>query len=134
MGRKARWLSPGALGRDSISIRPPTPPGAGVSGGSSGPAHPPYGQFCVASGHQLGFNDLKAIEVAGFLNTIAGKRPEPFNFRAGLRIQTLVETIQKSSQAERWLPSRGSKQPTAPTPARQARQWRTPKFPATTRS
>jgi predicted dehydrogenase len=68
----------------------------------AGPDHPPYGLFCVASGHQLGFNDLKAIEVAGYLEAIAGRRPEPFNFRAGLRIQTLVETIQASSREGVW--------------------------------
>ena len=28
----------------------------------AGPEHEPYGAFCVAPGHQLGFNDLKAIE------------------------------------------------------------------------
>jgi predicted dehydrogenase len=66
------------------------------------PDHPPYGLFCVAPGHQLGFNDLKAIEVAGFLDAVAGRRPEPFNFRAGLRIQTLVETIRTSSRAGAW--------------------------------
>ena len=66
------------------------------------PDHPPYGLFCVAPGHQLGFNDLKAIEVAGFLDAIAGRRPEPFNFRAGLRIQTLVETIHASSRGGAW--------------------------------
>ncbi len=65
------------------------------------PDHAPYGLFCVAAGHQLGFNDLKAIEVAGFVNAIAGG-PEPFNFRKGLRIQTLVETIQASSDAQAW--------------------------------
>ncbi|WP_454858594.1 Gfo/Idh/MocA family protein [Rhizobium binxianense] len=69
----------------------------------AGPDHPPYGRFCVAPGHQLGFNDLKAIEVAGYLDAIAGIRPEPFNFRAGLRIQTLVETIQQSSRTNAWL-------------------------------
>ena len=69
----------------------------------AGPDHAPYGLFCVAAGHQLGFNDLKAIEVAGYVNAIAGKGPEPFNFRAGLRIQTLVETIQNSSRAGAWL-------------------------------
>ncbi len=68
----------------------------------AGPDHAPYGLFCVAPGHQLGFNDLKAIEVAGFLEAIAGRRAEPFNFRAGLRIQTLVETIQQSSRAGAW--------------------------------
>jgi predicted dehydrogenase len=69
----------------------------------AGPDHAPYGRFCVAPGHQLGFNDLKAIEVAGYLDAIAGKQPEPFNFRAGFRIQTLVEAIQASSRAGRWL-------------------------------
>ncbi|MEO8241480.1 MAG: Gfo/Idh/MocA family oxidoreductase [bacterium] len=69
----------------------------------AGPDHAPYGLFCVAAGHQLGFNDLKAIEVAGYVNAIAGKTPEPFNFRQGFRIQSLVEAIQNSAAEERWL-------------------------------
>lgn len=66
------------------------------------PDHPPYGHFCIAPGHQIGFNDLKAIEVAGFLSAISGGGPEPFNFRAGLRIQSLVEQIQESSNQRIW--------------------------------
>ena len=31
------------------------------------PAHSPYGAFCPAPGHRLGFNDLKVIEVAELL-------------------------------------------------------------------
>lgn len=69
----------------------------------AGPAHPPYGLFCVAPGHQLGFNDLKAIEVARYLDAIAGRTPEPFNFRKGLHIQELVEAILRSSREARWL-------------------------------
>ena len=69
----------------------------------AGPDHAPYGLFCVAAGHQLGFNDLKAIEVAGFVNAIGGRGAEPFNFRKGLRIQALVEAIQQSSKEGRWL-------------------------------
>ena len=69
----------------------------------AGPDHAPYGLFCVAPGHQLGFNDLKAIEVARYLDAVAGNAAEPFNFRAGLRIQTLVETIQRSAHAGAWL-------------------------------
>jgi len=69
----------------------------------AGPEHHPYGLFCVAPGHQLGFNDLKAIEVAGFVDAIAGRRPEPFNLRAGHRVQLLVETIGRSSREGRWL-------------------------------
>jgi predicted dehydrogenase len=68
----------------------------------AGPDHAPYGLFCVAPGHQLGFNDLKTIEVAGYVNAIAGAAPEPFGFRGGLRIQTLVETIQASSREQHW--------------------------------
>ena len=67
------------------------------------PDHPPYGSFCVAPGHQIGFNDLKAIEVAGYVNAIARQGKEPFSFRDGLRIQTLVEQIQKSSATNAWI-------------------------------
>lgn len=69
----------------------------------AGPDHDPYGLFCVAPGHQLGFNDLKTIEVARFLASIAAKRPEPFNFRAGARVQALVEAIQDSSRRKAWV-------------------------------
>lgn len=69
----------------------------------AGPEHAPYGLFCVAPGHQLGFNDLKAIEVARFVEAIAGLRPEPFDFQAGQRIQTLVEAIQASARDGHWL-------------------------------
>lgn len=69
----------------------------------AGPDHPPYARFCVAPGHQLGFNDLKAIEIAGFAEAIAGLRPEPFDFRAGWRIQKLVETIHQSDRARQWM-------------------------------
>jgi predicted dehydrogenase len=68
----------------------------------AGPDHPPYGLFCVAPGHQIGFNDLKAIEIARYMDAISGKTPEPFNFRQGQRIQTVVETIHSSSQAVAW--------------------------------
>ena len=67
------------------------------------PEHPPYGRFCAAPGHQLGFNDLKAIEAAGFVSALAGERDEPFNFRDGLRIQTLVDAIRRSSRERRWI-------------------------------
>ena len=69
--------------------------------------HPPYGLFCVAPGHQIGFNDLKAIEVAGFLAAINGDGPEPFNFCAGLRVQALVEQIHRSARERCWLSTEG---------------------------
>lgn len=69
----------------------------------AGPEHPPYGRFCVAGGHQLGFNDMKAIEVEGYMAAIAGERAEPFNFRAGARIMTLVEAVATSSRTRAWI-------------------------------
>lgn len=69
----------------------------------AGPAHAPYGDFCVAPGHQIGFNDLKAIEIKGFADAIAGNSAEPFNFRAGYRIQKLVEAIQSSATHNLWV-------------------------------
>lgn len=68
----------------------------------AGPDHDPYGLFCVAPGHQLGFNDLKAIEIAGYVNAIAGQGEEPFGFGAGARIQMLVDTIMTSSNETAW--------------------------------
>lgn len=40
------------------------------------PDHAPYGNFCVAPGHQIGFNDLKAIEIADFVRAIDGQIPK----------------------------------------------------------
>jgi predicted dehydrogenase len=71
----------------------------------AGPEHDPYGLFCPAPGHQLGFNDLKAIEIARFVEAISGARPEPFNFRAALRVQELVEAVRRSARTERWVSS-----------------------------
>lgn len=68
----------------------------------AGPEHDPYELFCVAPGHQLGFNDLKAIEISGFINAIAGVGEEPFNFHAGHRVQRLVESIQRSAKDNCW--------------------------------
>lgn len=68
----------------------------------AGAEHPPYGLFCVAPGHQLGFNDLKAIEIAGFLDARSGRTPEPFGFRAGARVQALVEAVRGSAADGTW--------------------------------
>lgn len=65
-----------------------------------GPAHGKYGAFCPAPGHQLGFNDLKVIEVEALLEGLAGRRPLQPDFREAWRIAQVVEAILRSS-AER---------------------------------
>ncbi|HMO08243.1 MAG TPA: Gfo/Idh/MocA family oxidoreductase [Paracoccaceae bacterium] len=62
------------------------------------PEHPPYGAFCPAPGHQLGFNDQKVIELAGFLRAIRdGGRP-PVDFAAGLEIEKAIHAIALSAR------------------------------------
>ena len=64
----------------------------------SGPQHPPYGGFCVAGGHQLGFNDLKTIEMAEFLGGIAAGKAAGPDFREAYEIQKVVEAAIASSK------------------------------------
>ncbi|NNM56740.1 Gfo/Idh/MocA family protein [Acidocella sp.] len=69
----------------------------------SGPQHAPYGLFCVAPGHQLGFNDLKTIEMAEFLAAINGGPKAGPDFEEAWEIQKIVDTAIKSSQLRQWL-------------------------------
>ncbi|TIP27755.1 MAG: Gfo/Idh/MocA family oxidoreductase [Mesorhizobium sp.] len=68
----------------------------------AGPAHEPYGAFCVAPGHQIGFNDLKTIEVRDFLRAVAGEKVGHADFREGLEVQRTVEAIYRSAGAKAW--------------------------------
>jgi predicted dehydrogenase len=69
----------------------------------AGPEHEPYAAFCVAPGHQIGFNDLKAIEVRDFLEAVAGGSRKGPDFREGYEVQKLVELAYRSSREKRWL-------------------------------
>ena len=69
----------------------------------AGPQHQPYGRFCVAPGHQLGFNDMKTIEMAEFLGTIGGGPTSGPDFREALEIQKVVEAAIASSKGRSWV-------------------------------
>lgn len=69
----------------------------------AGPAHPPYGRFCPAPGHHLGFNDLKVIEVAELLRAVSGRGACFPDFREALAVQETVEAMQASARAGRWV-------------------------------
>lgn len=69
----------------------------------TGPLHPPYGQFCPAPGHQLGFNDLKVIEAAEFLRAIASHEPNAFDFAEGLAVERVIHGFVRSAQERRWV-------------------------------
>lgn len=67
----------------------------------SGPEHAPYGMFCPAPGHQLGFGDLKTIEVAAFLRAIAGERDAFPSFTDALVIERVIHAIDVSAREGR---------------------------------
>ena len=69
----------------------------------SGPAHPPYGRFCPAPGHHLGFNDMKTIEVRAVLEAVAGGAPFMPDFREAARIQAAVDAIVRSARERVWV-------------------------------
>ena len=69
----------------------------------SGPDHPPYGRFCPAPGHQLGFNDLKVIEVSRLIHGIVEGGGAFPDFREAYRIQLTVDAIRQSSKEKRWV-------------------------------
>jgi predicted dehydrogenase len=64
----------------------------------TGPAHPPYGQFCPAPGHQLGFNDLKVIECAALLRAVDGREPAHPSFTDALVIERVLHAIAASAR------------------------------------
>lgn len=66
----------------------------------SGPAHAPFGEFCPAPGHQLGFNDLKIIEAAQFLNHIGGGPPSFPNVVEALEFEKVIHAIVQSANSQ----------------------------------
>jgi len=63
----------------------------------TGPEHAPYGHFGPAPGHQLGFNDLKAIEAADFLiANRSGTSAHP-DFASAPEFEKLIHAIARSA-------------------------------------
>ena len=69
----------------------------------AGPDHAFYKEFCPAPGHQLGFNDIKTIEVRALVTALAGGPPFLPDFREAYEIQRVVDAIVRSAKERRWL-------------------------------
>jgi predicted dehydrogenase len=69
----------------------------------AGPDHAGYGGFCPAPGHQLGFNDLKTIEVRALIVGLADGPPPRPDFREAWEVQRVVDAIVRSARERRWL-------------------------------
>jgi predicted dehydrogenase len=69
----------------------------------AGPDTPPYGNFCPAPGHQLGFNDLKTIEVAGLIQALAGGESAGPDFSEAYEIQRVIASVIRSGAEHGWI-------------------------------
>ncbi len=68
----------------------------------AGPEHPDYAAFCPAPGHQIGFTDLKTLEVAHFLGAIRDGRPAEPDFATALRYEAVIDAALRSAESRAW--------------------------------
>ena len=72
----------------------------GFSKIQAGPTHPPYDAFVQSSGHQIGFNDLKTIEVRDLLHAIGNDFEAPCSFADALRTERVFHALAHSARVE----------------------------------
>jgi predicted dehydrogenase len=68
-----------------------------------GPDHEHYRALCPAPGHQIGFNDLKTLEVRAILSALSGGPKFMPDFREAWEIQRVVDAIVLSHRQRSWL-------------------------------
>ena len=68
----------------------------------AGPEHPGYAAFCPAPGHQIGFTDLKTLEVAHFLAAIRDGKPAEPDFATALRYEAVIDAALRSAETRAW--------------------------------
>jgi predicted dehydrogenase len=68
----------------------------------AGPEHADYAHFCPAPGHGLGINDLKVIEARNLLRAIGGGAPARPGFDVGLRVQRVMDAMERSHASGGW--------------------------------
>ncbi|QJI38683.1 Gfo/Idh/MocA family protein [Pseudomonas sp. ADAK13] len=69
----------------------------------AGPSLPGYAAFSPAPGHQLGYNELKTLEVHELLMALAGKGSDGTDFAAAWEVERLATAIRLAAREERWV-------------------------------
>lgn len=69
----------------------------------AGPQHGDYGAFCPAPGHQIGYNDLKTIEVKAAIEAALGLPNAAVDFRQALRVDQVAHAIRRSAADGGWV-------------------------------
>ncbi|MFJ4143120.1 Gfo/Idh/MocA family protein [Pseudomonas sp. NPDC089734] len=88
-----RLYRPGATGRDGFQTL------------LAGPSLPGYAAFCPAPGHQLGYNELKALEVHALIQAVCGQGQRGPDFEEAWQIERLAAAIRLSAREQRWVGS-----------------------------
>ncbi|RMQ40807.1 Oxidoreductase, N-terminal:oxidoreductase, C-terminal [Pseudomonas cichorii] len=86
-----RLYRPGAPGRD------------GFQRILAGPSQPGYAAFCPAPGHQLGYNELKALEVHSLIQAVCGLGSRGPDFTEAWQIERLAAAIRLAAREQRWV-------------------------------
>ena len=69
----------------------------------SGPDTPPYGNFCPAPGHGIGFNDFKVIEIYELMESIAAGKPVLTDMEAGAKVGRIMDAVLDSADKRAWV-------------------------------
>ncbi|KTB81683.1 Gfo/Idh/MocA family protein [Pseudomonas syringae] len=69
----------------------------------AGPAQPGYAAFCPAPGHQLGYNELKALEVQALIQAVCGHSSRGPDFEEAWQIERLATAIRLAAAEQRWV-------------------------------
>ncbi|MBA1228750.1 Gfo/Idh/MocA family oxidoreductase [Pseudomonas viridiflava] len=86
-----RLYRPGAPGRDGFQRL------------LAGPSLPDYAAFCPAPGHQLGYNELKALEVQALVLSMCGQGRRGPDFEEAWQIERLAAAIRLADEQQRWI-------------------------------
>jgi len=69
----------------------------------AGPSLPGYAAFCPAPGHQLGYNELKTLEVHDLIQAVCGHRNEGPDFEEAWQVERLAAAIRLAALEQRWV-------------------------------
>ncbi|QSB18643.1 Gfo/Idh/MocA family oxidoreductase [Pseudomonas sp. 15A4] len=69
----------------------------------AGPAQPGYASFCPAPGHQLGYNELKTLEVHELIQALGGQGSNGTDFAEAMEVERLATAIRVAAKEMRWV-------------------------------
>lgn len=69
----------------------------------AGPSLAGYAAFSPAPGHQLGYNELKTLEVHELVMALAGNGSDGTDFAAAWEVERLATAIRLAAREERWV-------------------------------